>query len=69
MRIYDVEQNGDGYYIVTANGVPCKASFQKPKKAWEHAEKLATLYARVKGLRASFTTHPEGGARAAWVVK
>ena len=67
MRVYDVGEYERGY-IVRASGIPCKVPFEKEKQAWKHAEKLAKLYARIKGLTATYTTHPEGNSPA-WVVK
>ena len=63
MRIYDVGEYEKGY-IVRADGVPCKVSFEKEKQAWKHAEGLAKLYARIKGLTATYDDQ-----RPAWVVE
>lgn len=69
MRIYEVESYDRDYFVVKANGRPCHQLFENAKYAWKHAEKLAKLYARIKNLTATYTTHPDGGAKAAWVVK
>ena len=63
MRIYDVGKYEKGY-IVRADGVPCRVPFEKAKQAWKHAERLARLYGRIKGLTATYDKN-----RPAWVVE
>ena len=69
MRVYDVERESVNSFVVRIDGALSAFESESAQDAWKRAEKLAKNYARVKGLTAVYTTHPEGTARAAWVVK
>ena len=67
MRTYSVGFE-DNLYFAICNGAPSGKSFDNANSAWKYAKRLAKQYAQKHDLGYTYTTHPDGSVRAAYVV-